>query len=88
MMKRAGIRKGMPERKLGRAAFEARYRSAFVDAAWEAYSAGRKAPHTRRAGPGFANPDYEIAVEWLATQEELRQAQAATTIRGRPRKYC
>ena len=85
------VRKGMPPRKLDRAAFEARLRSRFIDpvfrplerelsaivgAAWDAYAEGRKAPLTRAAGPGFADPGYEIAVDWLAAREAVIAAQA------------
>jgi multimeric flavodoxin WrbA len=84
------IRKGMPPVKLAREEFERRYRSRFADpvfaplerelaaiveAAWDAYSGSRKSPLTRRAGPGFADPDYEIAVDWLATREAIQEAQ-------------
>src|SRR6059058_4260582 len=84
------VRKGMPPVKLPRAEFEKRYRSRFVDpalqplqreldaivaAAWDAYSHSRKAPHTRKAGPGFADPDYEISVDWLAAREAVLAAQ-------------
>jgi hypothetical protein len=69
------IRKGMPPVKLSREEFETRYRSRFVDpvfepldqelsaivdAAWDAYSRSRKSPVTCKAGPGFADPEYEI----------------------------
>lgn len=37
-----------------------------MEAAWDAYSHSRKSPITRKAGPGFADPDYEISVDWLA----------------------
>jgi NADPH-dependent FMN reductase len=85
------VRKGMPGRKLDADAFEKRYLSQFTDpafeplraelkavvsAAWDAYSDGRKAPHTRKAGPGFADPDYEIAVDWLEARKEIENARA------------
>jgi hypothetical protein len=72
------IRKEMPPVKLPREEFEKRYRSRFADpafaslndeidaiiaAAWDAYSHSRKAPVTRSAGEGFADPAYEIAVD-------------------------
>jgi len=44
--------------------------------AWDAYKEGRKAPHTRKAGEGFADPDYDLSTEWLATRERLHKAQA------------
>ncbi|WP_422017961.1 flavodoxin family protein [Roseateles sp.] len=43
--------------------------------AWQAYHEGRKAPVTRPAGPGFADPSYEASVEWLGTRERLDAAQ-------------
>jgi multimeric flavodoxin WrbA len=86
----ADVRKGMPGRKLAREEFEARFQSRFVDpafaplepalqaivdAAWDAYAHGRKAPHTRKAGPGFSDPNYDVAVDWLAARDAIRQAQ-------------
>jgi multimeric flavodoxin WrbA len=90
-MTRIDVRKGMPPRKLDRAAFEARLRSRFVDpvfrplekeltaivaAAWDAYAKGRKAPLTRAAGAGFADPEYQISVDWLAARDAIMAAQA------------
>ena len=84
------VRKGMPPVKLPREEFEKRYRSRFVDpafrplqreldaivqAAWDAYSHSRKAPLTRKAGPGFADPEYEISVDWLAARDAILEAQ-------------
>ena len=84
------IRKGMPPVKLSREEFEKRYRSRYIDpvfkplqreldaivaAAWDAYSHSRKAPLTRKAGAGFADPNYEISVDWLAAREAILDAQ-------------
>src|SRR5215470_13061827 len=84
------VRKGMPAVKLDRAEFEKRYRSRFidpafrrlsreldaiVDAAWDAYSNSRKAPATRKAGEGFADPDYDISIDWLDTRKAIEEAQ-------------
>ncbi|MCA1453534.1 flavodoxin family protein [Bradyrhizobium sp. BRP22] len=84
------VRKGMPPVKLPREEFARRYRSRFVDpafkplqrevdaiidAAWDAYSHSRKAPLTRKAGPGFADPEYELAVDWLAARDAILAAQ-------------
>jgi hypothetical protein len=84
------VRRGMPPVKLSREEFEKRYRSRFIDpvfrpldrelnaivnAAWDAYSNSRKSPVTRKAGPGFADPDYEISVDWLAAREAILAAQ-------------
>ena len=95
------IRKGMPPVKLSRAEFEQRYRSRYVDpvfrplqreldaivaAAWDAYSHSRKAPLTRKAGPGFADPDYEIAVDWLEAREAILAAQRRHDDAGEPQR--
>src|SRR2546423_7383577 len=84
------VRKGMPERKISREAFKKRFQSRFVDpvfgsltreleaitdAAWDAYADGRKAPLTRKAGPGFADPEYEIAIDWFTARDAIALAQ-------------
>jgi multimeric flavodoxin WrbA len=89
-MREPDVRKGMPPVKLSRDEFEKRYRRRFIDpafeslgkeidaiiaAAWEAYSHSRKAPLTRKAGCGFADPDYEIAIDWLSARDAVHQAQ-------------
>jgi multimeric flavodoxin WrbA len=81
----------MPDPKLDGRAFRARFRERFADPAfeaerdaierlagiaWEAYDAGRKAPRTRKAGPGFADPDYDLSVDWLAAREAIEMAEA------------
>ncbi|WP_407158606.1 flavodoxin family protein [Bradyrhizobium sp. STM 3557] len=93
------VRKGMPPVKLSREEFERRYRDRFTDpvfdplaqqcdaiinAAWDAYSHARKAPVTRKAGEGFADPDYEIAVDWLAARDAILQAQRVHNDSSRP----
>ena len=45
--------------------------------AWEAYQEGRKAPVTRKAGSEFADPDYDLSVEWYETRKRLKAAQSA-----------
>jgi multimeric flavodoxin WrbA len=85
------IRKGQAPGKLTREEFSRRYRERFYDPAfepeeaaiarleeiaWHAYREGRKAPVTRAAGKGFANPKYQLSVEWLATRARLRKAHA------------
>jgi len=44
--------------------------------AWQAYEEGRKAPVTRKAGPGYADPDYDLSVEWLEAKSKIDKAQA------------
>ena len=88
-MSQPDVRKGMPSRRLDRGTFEKRFKSAFADpvfaplqhelqaitdAAWDAYDDGRKAPTTRKAGPGFADPDYDIAVDWLTARDAIDAA--------------
>ena len=83
------IRKGQAPAKLGRSEFNSRFRAAFIDPAfgveeqsiarleaiaWEAYSEGRKAPFTQKAGPGYADPDYDLSMEWVATKQRLDAA--------------
>jgi multimeric flavodoxin WrbA len=43
--------------------------------AWLALQEGRKAPVTRAAGRGFADPSYQMSVQWLETRQRLRRAQ-------------
>ncbi len=84
-------RKGMPSPQLTEAEFRARYLSAFVDpafeplaaeldkiaaVAWDGYANHRKAPRTRKAGPGHADPDYDLSVDWIAARTAIEAAQA------------
>jgi multimeric flavodoxin WrbA len=83
-------RKGMPETRLDRREFESRFRAQypdpafselsdemarFVEAAWTAYEAKRKSPNTRRAGDEFADPTYELSVDWIAARDAILTAQ-------------
>jgi multimeric flavodoxin WrbA len=85
------VRTGMPDPKLDESTFKRRFREQFTDpafgnlqdeldrlgdAAWSAYSNGRKSPHTAKAGAEFADPDFELSVEWLAARQALKDAQA------------
>ncbi|WP_309684218.1 NAD(P)H-dependent oxidoreductase [Polaromonas sp.] len=86
------IRKGQAPPVLSRQLFHERFMQSFMDPAfraeeaalsrvealaWDAYQQGRKAPLTRKAGPGYADPDYDLSVEWLDTRARLEKAQAA-----------
>lgn len=44
--------------------------------AWDAFQEGRKAPVTRKAGPAFHDPGYDLSVEWHAAHEKIQLAQA------------
>ena len=84
------IRKGQAPAPLERAEFTVRFRASFIDPAfraedqslarleeiaWAAYSEGRKAPFTQKAGPGYADPDYDLSTEWVATRQRIIDAQ-------------
>ncbi|WP_457092135.1 flavodoxin family protein [Microvirga sp. P5_D2] len=83
-------RTGTPDPTLDEAEFRRRYLQQFqdpafdpmsgelqriADAAWDAYSNHRKSPHTRKAGPGFADPDYDLSVDWIAAKAAIDEAQ-------------
>jgi multimeric flavodoxin WrbA len=84
------VRKGQGDVKLTREEFERRLRERFfdpafeavepqiasvVDVAWRAYDEYRKSPRKRKAGPGFADPEFELPIEWLDTRARIQQAQ-------------
>lgn len=85
------VRKGQWPGWLSREEFGMRFRAEFFDPAfdtvreaiaqleeiaWNGYRAGRKSPVTRKAGPGFADPEYELSVEWNETRLRLQRAEA------------
>jgi multimeric flavodoxin WrbA len=84
------VRKGMPSPRLDESAFRERFLSRFPDpafdtlrteldkiagAAWDAYSHERKSPKTRPAGPGYADPTYDLAEDWIAAKAAADAAQ-------------
>jgi multimeric flavodoxin WrbA len=50
--------------------------SRMADVAWKAHGEGRKAPVTRPAGPGYADPSYELADDWTAAKRAVEEAGA------------
>jgi hypothetical protein len=89
-MARIKVRKGMPSVQLDKAQFAERLKQRFrdpafeplqaeigkiIDAAWDGYDDSRKAPYTRPAGPGYADPTYELSVDWLAQRDAIRRAE-------------
>lgn len=83
------IRKGQGEWPLPREEFRRRFRQRFFDpefdalsaqidqlaeTAWSSYRQSRKSPRTRAAGAEFADPDYELSVEWLAARTAIQEA--------------
>ena len=83
-------RTGQAPPPLTRAQFGERFRQSFYDPAflaaedavarleeiaWDGYKQDRKAPITAKAGAGFADPKYELSVEWRATRDKLIAAE-------------
>ncbi|MGY6270960.1 flavodoxin family protein [Achromobacter denitrificans] len=86
------VRKGQYPGQLARETFRARFMHRFYDPAfqaerealerleaiaWDAHEAGRKAPVTVKAGPDYADPGYELSVEWKETSDRLARAALA-----------
>ncbi|WP_188706281.1 flavodoxin family protein [Polaromonas eurypsychrophila] len=86
------IRKGQAPAVLSRSIFHERFMQSFMDPAfraeeeaisrveqiaWEAYKEGRKAPVTRKAGRAYADPDYDLSVDWLDAKSRINKAAAA-----------
>ena len=46
-----------------------------VEVAWQGYDKGRKAPRTQKAGPGYADPDYDLSVEWIEASRRIKEAE-------------
>ena len=91
--------KGDQNFTLDEAAFRARFFERFYDpafegvrdqlervflVAWDAYRESRKSPRTRKAGPGFADPDFELPVEWLETKRKVEEAERRQRDPGMP----
>ncbi|WP_313809417.1 flavodoxin family protein [Sphingobium sp.] len=84
-------RKGMPDPRLNRTSFLQRFRSQFQDpvfdgmrdavgqiaeGAWDAYSGHRKSPRTQKAGAGYADPDHDLAIDWIDAAHAIDHARA------------
>ncbi|WP_208247287.1 flavodoxin family protein (plasmid) [Rhizobium sp. T1470] len=83
-------RKGSPSPRIDENEFKRRFLNQFQDpayepleaelskvaaAAWDAYDHSRKSPKTRKAGFEFADPEYELAIDWLAARDAIGVAQ-------------
>ena len=92
----------MPDPTLSEAEFRVRYLSQFrdpafraldgeleriVSVAWDAYLQHRKAPMTRKAGPGFADPNYDLSVDWLAARDAIIAAKRRHDDRTGPKRF-
>ncbi len=89
-MAKVKVRKGMPSVQLTKAEFTERLRERFYDpafdglqpeidkivaTAWDGYSDSRKAPLTKPAGPRYADPSYDLSVEWIAARKAIDAAE-------------
>jgi multimeric flavodoxin WrbA len=95
-------RKGMPDPELDEAEFRKRFKSPFQDpafrpleadldriagAAWDGYINARKSPVTRKAGPEFADPAYDLSVNWIAAREAVLEALKRHEDPNGPRRF-
>jgi multimeric flavodoxin WrbA len=95
-------RRGTPNPELDEGEFRRRFLGQFPDpafeplqaelvqiaaAAWDAYSHHRKAPRTRKAGPAFHDPNYDLAVDWIAARDAIAAAQAHHDDRNGPARF-
>jgi multimeric flavodoxin WrbA len=84
------VRTGQADFPLSHREFAARFRARFADPAfaakagaieellaiaWDGYCQGRKSPITRKAGAGFADPGYDLSVDWLQARSAIQAAQ-------------
>lgn len=82
-------RKGSPSPRLDEDEFRRRFLNQFQDpayepltpeltkisaAAWDAYKNSRKSPRTRKAGCEFADPDCDLAADWLDARQAIHEA--------------
>ena len=94
-------RKGMPSPRMMKDEFKRRFLTQFQDqnfdrlttelesvaeAAWDAYTQSRKAPHTRKAGTGYADPDYDLALDWINAADAIRAASNVHIDSARPNR--
>lgn len=81
---------GMESVALTKAEFTRRYRERFYDPAfdslsneiaklaeiaWTSYREYNKSPRTRKAGKSYADPDFDLPIEWLATRKAIHAAE-------------
>jgi multimeric flavodoxin WrbA len=84
------VRKGQDGSALTREEFAARFRAQFHDpafdslqteierllaVAWDGYEHSRKSPRTRKAGAGFADPQYDLSVDWYEAHAAIQAAE-------------
>ena len=84
------MRRGMPSVALDKAEFKKRFLARFydpdydplmpeldklVDTAWVTYDEYHKSPRTQKAGKEFADPSFDLPVEWFETRANVRAAE-------------
>ena len=84
------VRTGQGSTRLDKAEFQRRWKERFCDPAfaaerdkidrlaeiaWDGYADQRKSPRSRKAGSEFADPEYELALEWLEARQQIATAQ-------------
>jgi multimeric flavodoxin WrbA len=92
----------MPSPQLTEAEFRTRFLSQYADpafeplrveldriasAAWDAYANGRKSPHTRKAGRGYADPNYDLATDWIEAKRRVDEAQGQHDDKAGPARF-
>ena len=98
-MAKVKVRKGMPSVTLDKAEFKRRFLARFYDpdfeplqgeidkiaeTAWATYDEYHKSPRVTKAAPGFAYPDEDVSVEWLATRANIQTAERRQKNRKSP----
>ena len=58
-----------------------------AEVAWRNYDEYHKSPRTRRAGREFADPDFDLPLEWLATRKHVREAERTQKKRTSPSRF-
>lgn len=101
MIDKPEVRKGQGDVKLSREEFARRVHERFYDpafdavrdaidrvieVAWNGYDEYRKSPRSERAGDQFADPDFQLPVEWLATRARILDAERRQTDAAAPRR--
>ena len=89
-MAKVKVRTGMPSVQLDKKEFKKRFLARFYDpefeplkpeldkifeVAWHTYDDYHKTPRVKKAGPGFADPDFELALEWFETRANIQAAE-------------
>lgn len=92
-------RRGSPDPTLSESEFKRRFLLPYQDpafeplsveldkiaqAAWEGSTHRRKSPRTLKAGGHFADPEYDLAADWVAARESILRAQLKHRERHRP----